>query len=497
MAIESRRIEKHPLSEVIEKIRHTYIDLGFREVYNPIFIEEKEIYKQWGNEAPTILDRCFYLATLPRPDIGISQDKLSLFEKIGFPLEPEKKTILQKIFHNYKKGVFDGEVLISKLAEALSIDENKTSMILSAFPELKQKRATVTNLTLRSHMTSGWFLTLKELQNEELPIKLFSIDLCFRREQTLDATHLRSYHSASSVIMDEELSLEDAKYVAEGLLKHFGIEEIKYVKKKRSASYYEKDTETEVFVRTKSQGDWVEVADFGIYSNAVLKKYRIRHSVLNLGLGAERLAMSIYGFSDVRNLVYPQFYAQLELSDLEIASSIDLDKTPRTEDGKKLQMAIIRACEMYGDTPSPFEYTVYDGPILGKRVILKIIQNEEGKRLLGRAAFNEIVVYNGDILGIPKEDEGFPKRELIKEAKKYGVTVGIRYIDSLAAFVANGMEEAIESGKKEFFMKRAMTSTSGELNIKVKEDALKFITSKNKRIDLRGPVFIMVKAQIE
>ncbi|MCP8313822.1 MAG: O-phosphoserine--tRNA ligase, partial [archaeon] len=128
---------------------------------------------------------------------------------------------------------------------------------------------------------------------------------------------------------------------------------------------------------------------------------------------------------------------------------------------------------------------------------LKIIQNEEGKRLLGRAAFNEIVVYNGDILGIPKEDEDFPKRELIKEARENGVPVGIRYIDSLAAFVANGIEEAIESGKKEFFMKRAMTSTSGELNIKVKEDALKFITSKNKRIDLRGPVFMMVKAQIE
>jgi len=497
LAIESRRIEKHPLSEVIEKIRHTYLDLGFIEVYNPIFIEEKEIYKQWGNEAPTILDRCFYLATLPRPDIGISQDKISLFKKIGFVLEQEKKIELQKVFHNYKKGLFDGEDLISKIAEALSIDEDKASIILSAFPELKQKRATATDLTLRSHMTSGWFLTLKEFKNEELPIKLFSIDLCFRREQTLDATHLRCYHSASSVIMNEKLSLEDAKRFAEGLLKPFGIEEIKYVKKKRSASYYEKDTETEVFVKTKSQGNWIEVADFGIYSNDVLKKYRILHPVLNLGLGAERLAMAIYGFSDVRKLVYPQFYAQLELSDLEIASSINIDKTPRTEDGKKIQIAIIKACEMYGDTPSPFEYTVYDGQILGKRVIVKLIQSEEGKRLLGRAASNEIVVYNGDILGIPKEDKDLSKRELIKEARENGVPVGIRYIDSLAAFVANGIEEAIESGKKEFVMKRAMTSTSGELNIKVKEDALKFITSKNKRIDLRGPVFMMVKAQIE
>jgi O-phosphoseryl-tRNA synthetase len=187
----------------------------------------------------------------------------------------------------------------------------------------------------------------------------------------------------------------------------------------------------------------------------------------------------------------------LELSDLEIASSITIDKTPRTEAGKRIQAAIIEACEKYGDNPSPFECIVYDGEILGKRVIVKLFQSEEGKKLLGRAAFNEIMVYDGNILGIPKEDNDIPKIELIKEARERGVPVGIRYIDSLAAFAANSIEEAVESGRKDFIMKKAMVSTSGELNIKVGEDALRFITSRNKRIDLRGPVFMMMKAQIE
>ncbi|MEM3383385.1 MAG: O-phosphoserine--tRNA ligase [Nitrososphaerales archaeon] len=495
MVIESKIFGKHPLSEVMEKLRNVYLDLGFKEVYNPIFIEEKDIYKQWGNEAPIILDRCFYLATLPRPDIGISKDKLDQLRKMGINLEQDKKLALQTIFHDYKKGLFHSEDLIHKIAETLSIDDDKASMILTAFPELKQKKAIATNLTLRSHMTSGWFLTLKEFQKEKLPVKLFSIDLCFRREQTLDETHLRCYHSASSVIMDEELSLEDAKNVAERLLNSFGIKEIKYVKKKRSASYYEKDTETEVFVKVKSDKDWVEVIDFGIYSNVVLKKYRIYYPVLNLGLGVERLTMTIYCFSDIRKLVYPQFYAELDLSDSEIASSITIEKIPQTEAGKRIQAAIIEACEKYGDTPSPFEYTAYDGEILGKRVIVKLVQNEEGKKLLGQAAFNDIVVYDGNILGIPKKGD-FPKIELIKNARERGIPVGIRYIDSLAALVANGIEEAIKSGKNDFIMKRAMVSTSGELNIKVREDALKFITSNNKKIDLRGPVFMMVRAQI-
>ncbi|NWG09706.1 MAG: O-phosphoserine--tRNA ligase, partial [Nitrososphaerales archaeon] len=346
---ESKDVRKHPLSDVIERIRHAYIGMGFREVYNPIFIEEKDIYKQWGEEAPTILDRCFYLATLPRPDVGISQEKVKLLKNMGVDIESEKRASLQRVFHSYKRGLFDSEELIAKISEALSIEEYRALTILSTFPELKQKSAIATNLTLRSHMTSGWFLTLKEFQDREsLPTKLFSIDLCFRREQALDATHLRSYHSASGTIMDKEVDPEDAKRVVEGLLETVGIEEIKYVRKKRSASYYEKDTETEVFARSKGSKDWVEVADFGIYSRNVLNKYGIKHSVLNLGLGVERLAMAIYGSSDVRKLIYPQFYAQLELSDIEIASSICIDRIPRTKEGERLQNAIIEACNKYG-----------------------------------------------------------------------------------------------------------------------------------------------------
>ncbi|MCP8304324.1 MAG: O-phosphoserine--tRNA ligase [archaeon] len=498
MPIESKGVRKHLLSDVIEKLRHAYIDLGFREVYNPIFIEEGDIYKQWGREAPTILDRCFYLATLPRPDVGIDQDKLDLLKKMGVALEPKKKTVLQKVFHNYKKGLFDSDELITKLAETLSINEDKALMVLSTFPELKHKGPIATNLTLRSHMTSGWFLTLKEFQDKEpLPIKLFSVDLCFRREQALDATHLRCYHSASSVVMDRQVDIEYVEQVIKGLFKPFGIEEVKYVKKRRSASYYEKNSETEVFVRVKDRKDWVEVADFGMYSNKVLKRYRVMYPVLNLGLGAERLAMVIYGFSDVRKLVYPQFYVQLELSDREIASSVTIDKVPRTEEGKRMQRAIIEGCERYGDMPSPCEYTVYDGKMLGKKVTVKLVQNEKGKRLLGRAAFNEVLAYDGNILGIPRKDETLSKRELIKAARERGVQTGIRYIDSLAAVAATDIEEAVKSGKKGFVMKRAMTSTAGELNIRVREDVLRFITSKNKRIDLRGPVFMMVVAQIE
>ena len=68
--------KSHPLYDTIFKLREAYLKLGFDEVVNPVFINEDEVYKQFGPEAPAILDRCFYLAGLPRPDIGIEKDKI-------------------------------------------------------------------------------------------------------------------------------------------------------------------------------------------------------------------------------------------------------------------------------------------------------------------------------------------------------------------------------------------------------------------------------------
>ncbi|MDD1764483.1 MAG: hypothetical protein LUQ46_00515, partial [Candidatus Methanomethyliaceae archaeon] len=59
----------HVLVETANFLRSIYLDLGFNEVVNPMIVDEADIYKQYGNEAPAILDRCYYLAVLPRPDI--------------------------------------------------------------------------------------------------------------------------------------------------------------------------------------------------------------------------------------------------------------------------------------------------------------------------------------------------------------------------------------------------------------------------------------------
>ncbi|MBC7110572.1 MAG: O-phosphoserine--tRNA ligase, partial [Archaeoglobi archaeon] len=74
--------KEHPLFETIQRLREAYLRMGFSEVVNPVFIEEIDVRRQFGKEADAVLDRCFYLAGLPRPDVGMSEEKRREIERI-------------------------------------------------------------------------------------------------------------------------------------------------------------------------------------------------------------------------------------------------------------------------------------------------------------------------------------------------------------------------------------------------------------------------------
>ena len=199
--------KSHMLYDTIWELRQTYLQLGFDEVINLLFIEDDHIYKQFGPEAPAVLDRCFYLAGLPRPDIGLGLDKIEKIESLGVALNEDKIQNLKDVFRHYKKGDVSGDDLVQDLASALEVDDEISLRVLErVFPELRELKPLASHTTLRSHMTSGWFITLKSInQSRPLPLKLFSIDRCFRREQKEDASHLMTYHSASCIWMDDEV----------------------------------------------------------------------------------------------------------------------------------------------------------------------------------------------------------------------------------------------------------------------------------------------------
>ena len=494
--LSGRHGHPHLIYDLIQKLRRRFLSLGFDEVFNPVIIEENEIYRQYGPEAPIILDRCYYLAALPRPDIGLSRSKCEEIERLGVKLTSSKISALKRVLREYKRGAIEPDDLIERISDALSIPDDLATRITSqVFPEFSALKPEPSNMTLRSHMTSAWFLTLQALQHRvELPLKLFSIDLRFRREQREDPTHLRVHHSASCVVMNDELSVEDGERITRALLEPMGFRNLRFLKKKVTSKYYAPGMEYEGFIYNPRSKEWVEIVDYGIYSPIALARYGLEHPVLNVGLGVERLAMILHGESDVRRLMYPQFYKKPTFTDREIAGAIRFGMEPRTKEGERIRERIISEAIKHRDALGPCRFLVYEGEVLSKKVKVYIYENEAGATLLGAAAENMIYVYNGNIVGAPPR--GMEEAPLIREAREKGVCTGFRYIDGVASLAAARIEEGLKMGLREVDVRVRMARRLSDINLEVSDAVRRFITDHKKRISITGPVFLGVRAEI-
>ncbi|MBP2143946.1 O-phosphoseryl-tRNA synthetase [Methanococcus voltae] len=508
----------HPINDTIESLRQAYLRMGFEEYMNPVIVDEKDIYKQFGPEAMAVLDRCFYLAGLPRPDVGLSDEKIKAIKNLGIDLDKAVKTAdtkstknktltgkeaLQNILHGYKKGTLDGDDLVLEISNALEISSEMGLKILDdVFPEFKELKAIASSLTLRSHMTSGWFLTVSDLvKKRSTPFKLFSIDRCFRREQKEDKSHLMTYHSASCAIVGEDIDINDGKLIAESLLSQFGFTNFKFIPDDKKSKYYTPETQTEVYAYHEELGEWIEVATFGIYSPIALSKYGIDVPVMNLGLGVERLAMIKGKFTDVREMVYPQFY-EYKLSDRDMATMVNIDKMPVIDEIYNLSKELANTCIENKDAVSPCEFNITKEITFGeisKNINIKVFEKEEGKRLLGPSILNEIYVYDGNIIGIPESFEGVKEefKEFLQNGKDKGIATNITYIEAISLKVASKIEEALISNTKEFNIKIPIVRSLSDINLKVDDLAMKQIMSNSKVVDVRGPVFLNASVKIE
>jgi len=344
-------------------------------------------------------------------------------------------------------------------------------------------------------MTSAWFLTLQALQHRvELPVKLFSVAMRFRREQREDSTHLRVHHSASCVVMNDEINVEEGERITRALLEPLGFREFRFVKKKITSKYYAPGMEYEGFIYNPSSREWIEIVDYGIYSPIALARYGLENPVLNVGLGVERLAMILHNERDVRRLVYPQFYTKLILTDQEIARAIRFETEPVTKEGIEIMEKIISKAFEHRDATGPCEFKVYEGKILGKNVKVYIYENEEGTTLLGAAAENYIFVYDGNIIGAPLK--GMDDVPIIREAREKGICTNIRYIDGVASLAAAKIEEALKARLKTVNIRVRMVRRLSDINLEVSDVTRRFITSRKKKIIVTGPVFLGVRAEI-
>jgi len=90
---------------------------------------------------------------------------------------------------------------------------------------------------------------------------------------------------------------------------------------------------------------------------------------------------------------------------------------------------------------------------------------------------NDVIVYDGDVLGVPrieKWDTVFTE----------GISTGFRFIDTFAAQVACEIENAARCGIGCEVRVKGVKVPS-EINIEIKPHVNRWITSGNKKIDIR------------
>jgi len=508
-----KRAQAHPVFETINRLREIYLALGFDEIENPVIVEEKDIYRQFGPEAMAVLDRVFYLGGLPRPNVGIAKKQLDEINDIlqshrsglvhGPPVpaeehrnrEPfqlmskETEERLRETLHSYKKSEIDGDELTFELAKVLGVDDGIVVHILDAvFPEFKALVPESSRSTLRSHMTSGWFMTLGAIwERTPQPIRLFSVDRCFRREQAEGPTRLMTYHSASCVVAGEDVTIDDGKAVSEALLSAFGYTDFRFQPDEKRSKYYMPDSQTEVYARHPVHG-WVEVATFGLYSPSALAEYGIGVPVMNLGLGVERLAMIAYNSNDVRQLSHPQFFPR-PVTDQEIARAVHLREEPKSPEGKRLAGAITRIAAANATAPGPCSFEAWEGTLGSTRVKVAVEEPEENAKLCGPACANGIFVHEGSILGVPDVEKW-------KAVRTAGVSTGITYLDAVSALAAARIEEAARCGKSTLVQVK-MAKLPSDINLKIDDYAMRAITDNKKKVDVRGPVFLSVRSTVQ
>jgi len=458
----------HLVRELIQKSRQILLNLGFDEVENLTMLPDSDVAKQYGPEARVILDRAFYLAELPRPDIGLSAKRIAETKKIADKMDIEK---LQTILRNYKKGGIEADNLIEEFIAGLGItDYQATELMNKVFPEIKDLRPVPSNKTLRSHMTATWFHTLAALQDKaSFPVALFSVGPRYRNEQREDAHHLRVHHSASIVVMDPEMSLDAGRAITREIMQQYGFSAIKSDTKIATSKYYASGQEQEVFVKHK--GTWLEIGDIGMYSPVALANFDIKYPVFNAGFGIERLGMLIYGIDDVRKLAYPQFTV-VEYSDEEIAKSISYIASPQTARGQEIAKTIEESARKHKDEIAPCEFLAWKD----ESVEVKVFEKEAGKRLVGPAGFNEICVANGSIYS---------------DVVPSGTYTGINYMRAIAM----GAAAAIENSSDNLTYQVKGIKHLSDLNLEIPEAVRQHIEGQQKKIKVGGAAFVAVEVK--
>ena len=238
----------HPLKDVINEIRETFVNLGFTEIFGnlsqPSFWNFDALFTPQDHPAREMQDT-FYLEKLNE-------------EKFASPIQ------IKNVSSSHKKG----------WRYLWNIQEAK-------------------KMVLRTHTTC---VTIKHLaENKPDEARIFSLGRVFRNEK-VSYKHLVEFNQVEGIVIGKNVSLRDLMGIQKEFYKKIGLTKVKFWP--TFFPYTEPSLQTMVY--NEKLGKWVELFGMGIFRPEVTKPLGITKPVLAWGGGIERIAMLKYGVNDVR-----------------------------------------------------------------------------------------------------------------------------------------------------------------------------------------------------
>jgi O-phosphoseryl-tRNA synthetase len=208
-----------------------------------------------------------------------------------------------------------------------------------------------------------------------------------------------------------------------------------------------------------------------------------------------------HGYPDIRELFFPQFFSAWNLGDEEIASSIKYLRKPQTEFGKEIAQAILKCYKENLGDPKVTRKVAWKGHLVEsdygrflvsddratelqlKGLPAEIILKEAGPGLglSGPAAFNEIWIKDGNIIGAPPEMSS-------KMEETGAFRTNRTFVKGFSRYAAWKVEKALDRGHTGKRYEKVKDLEG--INMKMSSKALQFILSHKKKVDIQGPVFL-------
>lgn len=244
----------HPLGSLIRRIREIFLRMGFTEMSGH-YVE----YAGWN------MDALFIPQDHPARDM---QDTFYLDSRKKPPFEHEEAlNIFSKV---HEDGIPD------YIGWGYKYDKKESKRLM-----------------LRTHTTVSTIRYLYE--HKDAPQAMFSVEKVFRHE-SVDWKHLAELHQVEGAVYSKDASLSTLKWLIREFYSQLGFTDLELI-----PSYYPY-TEPSMDVVARIDGKELELGGSGVFRPEVTKAIGLKHPVIAWGLGLERLAMTLFGLNDIREI---------------------------------------------------------------------------------------------------------------------------------------------------------------------------------------------------